>query len=131
MSYNEEGQPQPGIEGDKRVKKDFQQSRDKAKHLCVPSALIVSCWIIFNYSGAVQFKNPQWDDLMFVTVFTFGALVFGFLLLPFVVLSSAMKWWIAPKEQKEAAWSYLVGWASAWVILILGFTIVPWSEVLP
>lgn len=131
MSYKEEEQPQPGIKGDKRVERDFQQSTKEAKRLYVPSFLVLSCWVIFNYSGTLQGKSPQWDYLMFVTVFTFGALVFGFFLLPFVVLWSVVKCWVAPKEQKEAAFNSFAGWVSAWVILILGFNIVPWSAIFP
>ncbi len=131
MSYKKEKQPQPEIQGDKRVEEDSQGSRAKAKHFYGPSALTISCWIIFTYSGIIQLRNPRWDFLMLVTVFTFSVLVFGFFLLPLVVLSSILKWWAAPKEKKEVALSSFAGWASAWGILILGFKLVPWGEVFP
>lgn len=76
----------------------------------------------------MQFLNPKWD---YVTVFTFGALAFGFLVLPFVVLSLALAWWRAPQDKKGVDCSYFIGWASAWIILIMGFILMEWGKSWP
>jgi hypothetical protein len=98
------------------------------KRIFGPPLIVISCWSIFTYGGVLQFLNPRWD---YITGFSFGALAFGFLVLPFVVLSLGIGWWRAPSGEKGVACSYFVGWALAWGILVFGFMTVPWSKGWP
>ncbi len=98
------------------------------KRIFGPPLIVTLCWAIFVYGGVLQFVNPRWD---YIIGFAFGALAFGFLVVPFVVLSLGITWWRAPTEEKAVACSYFAGWTVAWGILMFGFITVPWAKGWP
>lgn len=101
--------------------------RQILQRVIIPPLIVAACWAIFAYGGIihfVHFMSTQWD---YLSVFCFAALVVGLLVVPCATLFYLVSWLRAPSPDKAYACSSFIGWGLALILLIGGFTIVPWS----
>ena len=98
------------------------------KLLLPPPAAVAGLWGGFVYGGLVQWLNPRFD---LAAVVCFAALVLGLVWVPGAMLVQLVLWLRAPGESKSALRASFLGWVLAWLLLLGGFAVVPYSQGWP